>query len=1113
MEGQGPPLQLPIPPRPPPTDERRKRGAYLRRPDVAEVMDDLVSQCLMNMPEDPATFILHHLERRTGVSRMQDSDRSDNGAPIGNCSNRTPPPPPPPELTPNILAPVGARHTAAEELLRWLIASVKDHNSPPAAASDVARQHPLFREVAAIAQRMLLEREASFTSEEVSMAMLPDDQKPALVRSVTKVTQAIVAAGRDTVRALTALAASLRDLLGADQCSVFIADEVRRTLTCNVKGKDIVIPYGKGIAGLVATSGEAIRTSKAYEDVRFNPNVDLLVSYVTTALLTTPMKVDGKLLAVVQLVNKRDGTAFTEDDEALFESFTKIAGVAVRNSMFYQEAQRVAEQNAIIAQINADLANSDLDESRLIPTVVRGAKDIVGADRCAFFKVVDGGQTLIAHLEGVFARIKLSTASGIVGWVARNGKPLNVPEAYKDARFNREVDQASGYKTRSLLCFPIFASNELVAIVQLVNKKHRTTGEAVPFDAEDERVLKTFGEVAGVCIRNCQLHADLVRQQAMLEDVAQVATFLSSTDSDITKPASILTFIAEKVAKSAKADRCVFYRVSDTQSAGEVVFEAAYPQLIFGDSSTALAGDDSDDGSQVPGIHVEHAKSVTPQGTHYSGTGVIGVHAVKPRSTYVTKPAHLATLEEELRVTNGQPNAILIIPIVDTGVSVGCCVLVNPDTDLAHSVVKAGSIRRRDSRANMQLLLQGSGHGRRPSEVAESLAADIAVCISMAGFTLRVARMLDVAMQHGNNLTALMDLDHGTSALGHGPNADSVDSNVLSPERSASGVWFRCDEAEASALSNPSFDVHRYRRGELPPQQLVAMIKRMFTNLDLLEPLGIKEQRLHRFIMAIRSKYRDVPYHNFFHAFDVTQTCYAYVLMAKLETIFTKEELFALMIACVCHDVDHMGLNNSFHMRAETPLAILTSVSGQKSVLEVHHCQVAVDLMSKTHLLAEVNKDSRAKIQRLMINCILATDMALHKERLQEYDTELAQRFEPGSDHHRHLLMTMLLKMGDISNVTKDFDISRQWGIAVTEEFYQQGDAERDAGLEVTPMFDRERKLELAKGQIGFIKMVGAPFFSLAAKVLPEFAQLVKVAESNIGQWERVLQVTSSTSC
>ena len=102
----------------------------------------------------------------------------------------------------------------------------------------------------------------------------------------------------------------------------------------------------------------------------------------------------------------------------------------------------------------------------------------------------------------------------------------------------------------------------------------------------------------------------------------------------------------------------------------------------------------------------------------------------------------------------------------------------------------------------------------------------------------------------------------------------------------------------------------------------------------------------------------------------------------------------------------------------------------------------------------------------------------------------------------------LLLKMADISNVVKSFDISRQWGIAVTEEFYQQGDRERRAGLEVTPMFDRERKVELAKGQIGFIKMLAVPFFTVAADAFPAFKPLVESAEANIGHWEKVLEST-----
>lgn len=94
------------------------------------------------------------------------------------------------------------------------------------------------------------------------------------------------------------------------------------------------------------------------------------------------------------------------------------------------------------------------------------AKVSLNAERGSFFVVDKEKDELVADLfdEGIEAdgnlhkknlKIRFNRDRGIAGTVARTGVSINVTDAYNDARFNKEIDQKTGFITRSILCMPI----------------------------------------------------------------------------------------------------------------------------------------------------------------------------------------------------------------------------------------------------------------------------------------------------------------------------------------------------------------------------------------------------------------------------------------------------------------------------------------------------------------------------------------------------------------------------------------------------------------------------------------------------------------------------------
>jgi putative ABC transport system ATP-binding protein len=122
-------------------------------------------------------------------------------------------------------------------------------------------------------------------------------------------------------RSLFAFTRKLSQMIGAERASLFLVDSKKESLILRVTEElpvheDIRIPIGSGIAGAVATSGEAVIVADAYEDDRFNRDVDLKFGYRTKSILALPIhNRDGEVFAVVQLLNRNDGESFTEADQ------------------------------------------------------------------------------------------------------------------------------------------------------------------------------------------------------------------------------------------------------------------------------------------------------------------------------------------------------------------------------------------------------------------------------------------------------------------------------------------------------------------------------------------------------------------------------------------------------------------------------------------------------------------------------------------------------------------------------------------------------------------------------------------------------------------------------
>jgi energy-coupling factor transporter ATP-binding protein EcfA2 len=148
-------------------------------------------------------------------------------------------------------------------------------------------------------------------------------------------------------QALEAFTFKLGRLLNCERSSLFLVDEEHGELWLKVAEEEggvpvtVRMPIDQGIAGHVATTGEALRVDDAYQHPSFNPEVDRATGFRTRAILCVPLRdASSRVFAVAQLLNPRDRPCFGEADEARFAEFTASIGVILETWWTMSRRQR-----------------------------------------------------------------------------------------------------------------------------------------------------------------------------------------------------------------------------------------------------------------------------------------------------------------------------------------------------------------------------------------------------------------------------------------------------------------------------------------------------------------------------------------------------------------------------------------------------------------------------------------------------------------------------------------------------------------------------------------------------------------------------------------------------
>lgn len=264
------------------------------------------------------------------------------------------------------------------------------------------------------------------------------------------------------------------------------------------------------------------------------------------------------------------------------------------------------------------------------------------------------------------------------------------------------------------------------------------------------------------------------------------------------------------------------------------------------------------------------------------------------------------------------------------------------------------------------------------------------------------------------------------------------------------------------------------------------------------------------FFSELEGNYKPNPYHNSTHSAEVLCSFLFLVQQSIFSDFIQDYEILAAVIAMLGHDVAHPGVTNRFLVNSKNPLAITCNfyIDNDSSVLEMMHSATTFQLMQRNNqdLLGNIPKDIGITIRAMIIDMILATDMAKHFDLIGKFKAKMisSNNVPLHLADQRIEVMKIITKASDVGHAAKCQELHQKWTVLVCEEFFTQGDMEKVQNLPVSMYCDRE-KTDVAKSQAGFIKNIVLPIYESLNLCLdsPNIKEkCIDQLELNMRSWE-----------
>ena len=652
---------------------------------------------------------------------------------------------------------------------------------------------------------------------------------------------------------------------------------------------------------------------------------------------------------------------------------------------------------------------------------------------------------------------------GVAAFVVDTGKLICINSPENDFRFNSKIDQRLGFNTSNLMCAPVIIGKDVVGVIIVINKLSHETEDCVPrgyrrnagfgpvfkdFTYVDENVLRTISSHFGVALNKSNYYEHTTREKRRLSALLPIIRTRSSDEP----LGNILKIAIDAVCQLLSTQIVSIYLVDQVRR-----------------EAVICASKDGLEGFTMP-----------------FGKGVAGTVAMKGEAIRISNAYDDPRFSPDVDLYTGKvTKTMLCVPVPgfkEKACPVAVIQVMNKysglnfdqfDEDGLVELCGELSLVLKRKAIELQELKHTSVRKSEPG-----LALEASLLNEYGANRYKSPAMLkSIAKSDSFRINRKM---HGTAVI----HALSLDDHED-----------RLTDLEASQYVT-NHDTDPFLLNDV---ELLHLARHMIDSYGLIERFEIDMNLLAATLLSVRNNYHpENAFHNFKHAWGTMHLCYQ-ILRNGADEYLTSLEILAVLIAAICHDLDHPGHNNAFEVAVGSDLAMLYN---DDTVLERHHCSMAFRILNTkdSNPLSKLNPADKLAFRRLVTAAIMATDMSQHFALVELISSHSAlnEPFNKNDPEQRMTLVRLILHCADIGAQTQCRSLSLKWTERCLAEFHAQALKEKELGLEPTPfMQGLDDELKRVQLQQGFIGGIVVPLWTAFASCFPGLDYAVVQAIEN----------------
>lgn len=279
----------------------------------------------------------------------------------------------------------------------------------------------------------------------------------------------------------------VKDLCRAARGYIYIVEENPRRLSYRNKNSR---PEGymdlneDSVPGSCVINNEIINVSNCATDGRFDRLDEDEDGYENKQMLCVPVTNNEDIpIGAIHIVNSHNGEPFEDDCIEVLEAFKVYIQVAIETQRAKYEAHRIVrdaiDQTDITGTMNAGCLTQTVIQ---LTKATRGSIFVLNDKRDALSFVAENEDETAEEVT-----IALNAAS-VAGSCIVHNEIINISNCYADERFDRRVDEMTGFKSRQILCMPVVGTvGDSIGAIQIIN-----TSDGLPFGTRELELLRAF---------------------------------------------------------------------------------------------------------------------------------------------------------------------------------------------------------------------------------------------------------------------------------------------------------------------------------------------------------------------------------------------------------------------------------------------------------------------------------------------------------------------------------------------------------------------------------------------------------------------------------------------